>query len=385
MRNRLRIVAALAGCTLAASAAHGANVEVPSLELYTKGSLSGGTVDLQTEGETDLTVEGGVKFGASITLGFSSPSLEDDFTARLYQGSSAGSALTFSAASVVIRDLFDVPLDFTYFVGQSDEFAGGAAFPEVFGSEPIATNYRGFLYFPDSDHRYEGIHSAAGTGIRLALGPLSDRLYTAVYFYQDGHFRSGAGTGLDPYIFEAGRYSADAHLLLDLGKIKLESFLGGSFPVSDWGVYRGGLLFHAADVGGEFLAQIGVPYWDPMHSTADIDLFFLLFEARLHLGLVTLIPTVFLHPGTYAQQPSGEAGLLDFNLNLRIGDFQKALLAGGVETNLAFEEEDLQGLRIKLGPYFTFATPGVLWLLKIDTTVFPSLEFEGFVGIKAEF
>ena len=54
-----------------------ANVDVPSLELFTRGSVSSGTVELATEGEMDIAIEGGVKFGANITLGFNSPALSE--------------------------------------------------------------------------------------------------------------------------------------------------------------------------------------------------------------------------------------------------------------------------------------------------------------------
>ncbi len=122
-----------------------AGVDVPSLELYTRGTRESGTFVLQTEGEMDLAISGGVKFGGDITLGLTSQDLEQELPERLFLGESNGIALTFRAASVTIRDLFSTPVAFTYFVGESDELGSGTAFPEVFGSAPIATQYRGFL------------------------------------------------------------------------------------------------------------------------------------------------------------------------------------------------------------------------------------------------
>ena len=333
---------------------YGADVEVPTFELATRGTLRGGEVELQTDGEMDIRFKGGVKLGGSVALGFTSNSLEQSFVERTNGVPGSGSALTFSSASIVIREIFSLPLDFSYFIGESDEFASGEGFPEVFGTPPLASRYRGFIYFPDSI-RYEGIHTAAGTGIKLALHPMAEKVALAAYVYQDGYFYTGTGSTL---VFDPGSYSGDVHIMANLGKVKLEGFIGGTAPRSVLGYYRWGVIFHAADVGGEFLAQIGMPRYDPVRDRVDLDLFFLLFEARLFLDLVTLIPTVFVHPGYYKQNSTDEAGLLDFNFNIRIGNYEESLFAGGLETNLAFRKENLQDLEVKASPYITFATPG---------------------------
>jgi len=359
-----------------------ASVDVPSLELYTRGTLGSGTVDLQTEGEMELAIRGGVKFGGDITLGFASPFLEQDVVERIQLGESSGVGLTFRSASVIIRDLFSLPFSFTYFVGEGDELGSGAAFTEVLGSPSIATQYRGFLYFADSV-RYESIHTVAGTGVKLALDPVDNKYYAAFYAYQDGYFYDGVPPG--PIEFESGRYSFDVHSIAELGKVRLEAFLGATVPSSAYGYYRGGLLFHAADAAGEFLTEMGVPRWNPADDAASLDLFFILFEARIYLGPVSLVPTVFLHPGFYLQNPTSEAGLLDFNFSVRIGDRSGSLLSGGLESNFAFKEEDLQKLEVKVAPSVSFATAGALWQLKVNVQVFPSIDFEGFVGVKAEF
>ncbi len=360
-----------------------AGVEVPSLELYTRGTADSGTVVLQTEGEMDLAISGGVKFGGDITLGFTSQNLEQEVPERLFLGGSTGIGLTFRSASVTIRDIFSSPVAFTYFVGEGDELGSGTAFSDVFGSAPVATQYRGFLYFPDSWRRYDSIHAVAGTGMKLALRPAGSRYYLALYAYQDGYFYDTIAPGTIE--FEPGRYSVDIHSLANFGKVKLEAFLGATAPVSDYGYYRGGVLFHAADKGGEFLAEAGVPQWDPAHFSGGLDLFFILFEARIYLGLVSLVPTVFLHPGYYLQNPTNEAGLVDFNVSLRVGDRSGSLVSGGLESNIAFKKEDLQDLEIKLAPFLSAATAGAVWQLKVNVQVFPSMDFEAFVGVKAEF
>jgi hypothetical protein len=366
-----------------------ANVDIPSMELYTRGTLDSGSVDLQTEGELELAVRGGVKFGGEITLGFVSPQLEQSITDRLISEqlmipSTGGVALTFRSASVIIRDLFSLPLSFTYFVGESDELGSGTQFPQAFGIRPVATEYRGFLYFPESA-RYDSIHTVAGTGTKIAYSPQDSSFQVALFAYQDGYFYQTIAGPPVSYEFDPGRYSVDVHSLANLGKIHLEAFAGATLPSSALGYYRGGLLFHAADVGGEFLAQVGVPRWDPARDTANLDLFLILFEARLYLGAVSLVPTVFLHPGYYLQNPTGEAGQLDFNFALKIGDRTESLLRGGFESNVAFHEEDLQGLEVKLAPFMSFATAGAVWQLKVNVRVFPSIDFEGFIGVKAGF
>jgi hypothetical protein len=94
---------------------------------------------------------------------------------------------------------------------------------------------------------------------------------------------------------------------------------------------------------------------------------------------------VFLHPGWYLQQETGEAGLVDFNLRLSLGDRSGSIARGGLETNVAFKEEDLQDLEARVSPFLGFATAGALWQIKVNVQVFPSMDFEAFVGVKAEF
>ncbi len=358
-----------------------ASVDIPSLELYSRAIPGSGTLDLETEGEMDIAIRGGVKFGGEISLGFLSPFLEQDGANRLYLGADEGTALTFKSASVIIRDVLTLPFSLTYFVGESDTIGSGAAFADVFGAQPVASQYSGFLYFPDSV-RYDGIHTINGTGVKAALNPVDARYYAAVYAYQDGYFYDVTPSGV---AFDPGRYSVDVHGLADFGKLKLEAFAGVTAPVSSYGYYRAGLVFHAADTAGEFLAQVGVPRWDPAHGSTDLDLFLVLFEARIYLGLLSIVPTVFLHPGSYLQQPTGEAGLVDFNVSLRLGDRSGSIVSGGLESNVAFKKEDLQDLEARVSPFVSFATAGALWQIKANVQVFPSIDFEGFIGVKAEF
>jgi len=362
-----------------------ATVTVPYLELFTKASTGGG-FDLQSEGEIDLLVSGGYKFGGSMVLGFLSNNLEQDLTNRIALGSSEGGTLTLKAASIAIQNLLGLPLAFNYFIGLNDAFASGDGFSDLFGTIPITTQYSGFMYFSDGI-RYNGIHRVAGTGLRLLLAPEKNRFASALYLYQDAYFAVEGPPG--EYTFESGHYSADWRLMLNLEKIHMDCFLGATYPASTWGYYRTGLLFHAANPGGEFLAQIGIPRYDPYADTFGLDLLYLLFEARLTLGVFSIIPTAFLHPGRYEQKATGEGGLIDFNLNFRIGDPTVSLINGGLEGNLVFDDPTLQDFTAKASPYLNIATPGVLWQLKVDAQLFPwegpANMFGAYIGVKAQF
>ena len=84
---------------------------------------------------------------------------------------------------------------------------------------------------------------------------------------------------------------------------------------------------------------------------------------------------------------------MDVNLKFAIGNIDKHLVRGGIEGNCSFTENLIENPVIKVSPFFSFITPGVLWELKCGITVFsdplpyndiPGM-FEGFIGIKAEF
>jgi hypothetical protein len=362
---------------------YAANVTVPSLELYTKGAWEDNIFALRTAGEMDLRVEGGYKFGGRVVLGFDSTNLEENFIDR---ESSSIAGFTFQTASIVIREMFSLPLAFTFFIGESDIFASGEGFDYIFGDKNVKANYSGFLYFFDGI-RYDGIYQPAGTGIKFEIGPLHEFFYMSLYAYQDGYFYLDNPTDKT---FSPGQYSGDLRMLFNFDRIKLEAFVGGTAPVPDslYGYYRAGLLFQAQALKGlELIAQVGLPLWNPATSF-DINLFYMLLEFKLFPGVVKLIPTVFLHPKYYKQQPTDEEYQLDVNLKLHIGT-DESLINGGVEVNSQLDiEELLNKTEVRVAPYLSFITPGVVWQLKVNAKVYPfNFEemFEGFIGIKAEF
>ncbi|GAH16271.1 unnamed protein product, partial [marine sediment metagenome] len=131
-----------------------ADVTIPSLELYTRGVNSGGTFTFESEGDMDLLFEGGYKFEGLVVLNYTSTRLE---TPAIDGG------LTFKTARITQRELFGLPLSFSYFIGEGDTFCSGDIFPQYFGANPVATAYRGLMHFPEGI-RYNGIHTLKGTG-----------------------------------------------------------------------------------------------------------------------------------------------------------------------------------------------------------------------------
>jgi hypothetical protein len=365
-----------------------ANVIVPSLELYSRAALQDDrSIHLQTEAEMDLLIAGGYKFGGRVVFGFISDSLEQNFINGIIQGNFTGSGLGFKSASITIRDLFSLPLNFIFFIGESDVFAFGEDYGDIFGTTPIQTNYSGFLYFSDipQGRRYEGVHRPAGTGIQLLIKPIiNNKMSMSLLVYQDGYFYRGSSTSPT---FSPGHYSVDYRIMCNFNKVKFEYFLGGTWPASDYGYYRTGFLFWGGGKIGAVLIQAGMTRWSPSDYNFELGWFFILVEPRISVGFFSFIPTVLIRPAYYNQQATVESGLIDFNIKLHFGKVEH-MFNGGIETNLAFQEEYMQDLQTKVSAYFSFAIQGVLWIIKVNAKVYPfELQdmFEGFIGIKAEF
>jgi hypothetical protein len=367
-------------CLLGRGAAFAASINVPSFEILTRGFVQDGLFGFTSRGSLDLKIEGGVKFGGRVTLGYETTALEDT-------GDVTG--VTFASAGIELRQLGGAPLDLAFFVGQDDVFCSGDAFPDLFGTASIATRYRGFFYFPESII-YDGIHSVEGTGFRLTFPTGSERFLASAYLYQDMRFTRGA-PGLE--VFFPGHYSADLRFLLNFEHFKLEAFGGATLPVPGvpYGSYRGGMLFYAGQENVEFLAQIGIPRIAPTVDTFSLNLFYLLFEPRVNLGLLHIMPTFFWHPQYYLHESTGELGSFDVNLNFLLASDERPTVSGGIEANLVFASQEAAGtqqLDVTVSPYLRFITPGVLWDLKVNANVFPfdlDTLVDVFLGIKAVF
>ena len=361
---------------------YAANLEVPNMEIITRSNFDTGTPVLTTRAKIDLLVSGGYKLGGSLTIGFDSSDLGYSQTdpGTLGTATEIGSYLSnqtylqFQSAQVIIRDLFSSPANLTYFIGKTDVLCSGDDFQTIFGSQQIATRYRGYLYFPDNE--FNGIHTINGTGLKLSSNFGSDKNITSAYVYEDGYMGSGY-------------FSSDIRTLFNFDKIKIEGFLGATYPASTYGLYRAGFLFnYNPGTTGDFFAQIGVPQWDPSENFT-IDRVFFLFEPRIKFNPVTIILTLFLHPGYYLQSTTGDSGSSDVHINFMIGEPGVSTFSGGIEGSTTYNASAATNqFGIKVTPYLSAITSGVIWNIMLNTKLFPySLNdmFEGVISVKAEF
>jgi hypothetical protein len=381
-RHRAPVLGAAVGLFLLLSvSAFPASVLVPTMELITHGSTVGGSFTLLTYGNMELSIEGGYKFGGSIAFGL--PRLP---ILPLEAAGYLPLSLSFLSASMTIRDVLNLPVNVSYFIGANDVLCSGDGFTQ-FGVAPIMTAYRGFMAFPTGP-MYDGIYQVWGTGMHLQYVPQVETASIDLYVYEDTHPPYPGGA--TPLIVSAVNWSADIRFLLNLSGAKLEAFAGATLTPteSQYGLYRGGLLFYAADRNVEFLAQIGIPLWDPATDPLSVDLFYLLVEPRLHLGIVSIVPTFFWHPRGYMQaiNPT-EVGSFDVNLNIFAGDVTRSALQGGIESNITFRSSAGQ-VGARVSPWLGFSTQGIIWTLKVTANLIPfnlATVFEGFVGVRAQF
>ena len=346
-----------------------ADLFVPTMEMITRGYVDASSFVLDTRGTFELAVAGGYKIGGNIMV-----SIESDDLASL----NSPPALSFTSAHVIARNLFTLPINLSYFVGEYETFGNGDVFFKQFGTVPVASKYRGYIYFPEGI-RYDGIYNPTGTGIEIETSEdLFPNLQLAGYIYQDSYLGKGY-------------YSSDLRTILNLELFKLEGFVGYSFPVARYGYFRGGvLLYYNTGIGGEFLMQVGIPLWDPSADPLSINLFYFFFEPRVNFNIFSIIITLFWHPSYYQQQTTGELGNADINIDFRAGDLVKNPYAGGLETTLKFQTADTatEQISLSVSPYFRAVTTGIIWTFKINMNLVPfnvSEMFEGFIGVKAEF
>lgn len=366
---------------LVAPSLSAANVSIPLFRLLTRGTVSEGVFSLNTVANVDIALEGGYKFGGRLEFEL----LNDDLEASDELGDSydpealravLGRTLTFKSANVIVREAFGTPIELSYFTGETDLIAAGHSFPELFGSVPFTTDFRGYVYFPEGI-AYEGIHAVSGTGFGVSTNQWLQNLRVLGYLYQDAWLGSG-------------NYSSDLRLLYNTERLKLEYFVGASFPRGPYGVYRSGLmLFYTTGEGGEFFTQIGVPRFAPGEDTElTIDHFYFLFEPRVSLGLLSIVLTLFWHPEYYLLTPTGEDGAIDINVKFLLGNRLDAEVRGGVENRVALRPSSSTQLTAVVSPFLEVNTSGVLWDFKVNARLFPfSLAdmFEGFIGIRTEF
>ncbi|MBN1648512.1 MAG: hypothetical protein JW874_10820 [Spirochaetales bacterium] len=360
-----------------------ANLFIPELELITRGYVEDGRFKLATRGDIDFLIEGGYKFGGEIKLHIYTPNIieglalqdetiEDEADALAYLNNTG--FLVFEGANIQIREIFNINLNFSFFLGEFTSFCSGDLFSKQFGTAEIGTRFRGYLYFPEALD-YNGVHTVNGTGISIMTDLKADSLQLSLYLYQDAYM-------------EPGIYSSDFDLAINLERFKLEFFAGATFPDTDWGSYRAGLLlYYKAGEIGEFLTEIGIPKFSSEVNDFNIQLFYFLFEPRINLGFMSIIPTFFWHPQYYLQEETGQEGAMDFNLNLRFGNPVKFPLTGGIESTFSYGSTSSSSFETLVSPYISFISSGVQWDIKAIFQVFPwepEQLIEAFIGITAE-
>lgn len=375
-------VAIFAVLIFLASVVSAANVTIPTFQLLTRGILEDSQFSLQTAGQVEIDFGGGYKFGGRLSLALSENNLEEATRpSDTYDPNNIETllnrSLRFQSASVVVRQMFGWPVDTTYFIGEADRLLNGDVFPAQFGSDMIASDFRGLLYFP-TGVVFDGIHVIDGTGIAVSTSSAWQRVFLQGALYQDAYLG-------------AGKYSTDLRAAFNTPAFKAETFLGASFPVGDWGAYRGGiLLFYDTGQGGEFLAQIGVPRWAPVTDGAlNIDDFFFLFEPRVHINILSIVLTLFWHPEYYLQAATGETTATDIIVRFIAGNVQENVVSGGLENGITLRPaSNEEQLRISVTPFVSLNASGVIWDLKANVKVFPFALgdlLDVYVGIRTEF
>ena len=251
--------------------------------------------------------------------------------------------------------------------------------PGYFGSERIASLFRGYLYFnpATSNVVYDGLYTVNGTGLQLDTDFGREHNMLSLYTYQDNYLG-------------AGHYSSDIRWAVDGESFKLDAFAGASYPYADNCMYHGGLLVGLiANEQGEFFAQVGVPRIVPGEDSINASLFYFLFEPRIHFGIGSLIFTFFSHPSYYKEyllEKTGETGDMHTNINLLFGKPEETL-AGGVETSLLVSDDS--DLTTTVSPYMSFLTQGAIWNLKFNWVATEQSDisrmFSAFIGLRAEF
>ncbi len=357
-------------------------VSIPSLELMSWGRLEEGKFGLYSRGYLEVALLGSEQdFGGKAEFLFEDSNLEESSTLPPSYDPAAldrvfKKKLSIKSLSVEMKQIFRLPVSISYFTGSTDNIGGGKIFSSVFGLPSIASPVQGYLYFPQSI-QYEGLHTIAGTGLKLYTDKAFEKIFLSAYTYQDQYLGKG-------------KYSSDLWLAFNHQGLQLETFLGASYPVSTVGVYRAGLLFHyVTPEGGAFFTQIGIPRWDPKEDTRfTVDLFYFLFEPRVQIGLFGVAITFFWHPAYYLQTATQESGVTDLYIRFTYGKQPRTSWVGGIENGVTVQTNAGEQVTYRLTPFFSIQTYGVQWEFRVNFNLYPyhwSSFIETFVGAKTSF
>ena len=380
----LILCTALLFLTAPAARLSAADLTVPEMELITRASVEDGSVVLDTVGDIDIAVEGGYKLGGSLTLGIESDRLGSPASrpepgatdAEIVDYLDQAPYLFLKSAKISVSEAFGLPLRVSYFTGETDTFANGDLFPRYFASAPVASLFRGYMYFP-GQVVYDGLYTVNGTGLQLESDFGRPWNLLSFYTYQDNYLGRG-------------QYSTDLRWAVNSDFFKLETFAGGSYPYGEYGMYHAGVLVGLmAKERGEFFAQVGIPRLAPGEDELEIGLFYFLFEPRIHFGIGSLIFTFFSHPTYYKEYltlPTGETGDMHTNVNLLFGKPEVTPLAGGLEGTIVYSDDsDITGI---VSPYLSFITQGAVWRIKFNWVATEwsdtSQMFNAYIGVRAE-
>ncbi|MDR1109035.1 MAG: hypothetical protein LBL19_08380 [Spirochaetaceae bacterium] len=389
-----------------------AELTVPRLEMASRGRMEDGEFALGSVVSADLALSGGYKYGALLGFSFEAPDLAK---AMAYRNFSFGrlppgtpitdfeynelvdqtndrlknqGTLSFRVAKATARDLFDKPLELSFFIGETGYFCNGDEFTERFGINPIGSEFRGFFYFPDGiggdmTRQYKGIHGVRGTGISLALTGW-ESFVPMLYFYQDfSYFRvvnnQVVGT----------RYSGDFRFLINRESVKLEAFGGVSLNGGLDANIRGGILAHfSSQERVEFLLQGGIPGWEKGEDFG-IDNFYFLMEPRLLFEDFGFYVTFFYHPLEYMHiKTPEERGKADINIKFLSEDANTGF-TWGLETTLGLKLDGKEDFSVWVSPFTGFMASGLRWDTKLRVNVLewqtPAEMFELFIGVRTAF
>lgn len=367
----------IVGLLSATTAARAADVSVGSLQIYSRGYLQNGAVQIDSRTKFDLSIGGGYKFGAKLSFGMDTTN--PDFAAVPATAPAATilqRVLLFNGAEITAKRLLGSPLSLSYFVGMNDVFGSGIVFSDQFGTAPVGTSFGGFLTYPKPPAiEYDGMYQVSGTGIRVSLPSDPKTLLVDAYLYTDAYLGSGV-------------YAADLRLAVNTDQFKIETFAGASFPHSPYGLYRAGLFFYYnPSDSGQFLTGIGLPYWSPADGFSAQQLY-LLLEPRIRLDPFSVIMTLFWHPAYYLDAPTNEGGAFDLNVRLQLGNELKDPAAFGIDNLMTLYSSGSNDFAFTVSPFLRLNATGVIWDFKIAAQLLPfkldSL-FTGYIGIRTEF
>jgi hypothetical protein len=396
----------------------GAEITVPRMELTSRGAEVDGSFCLSTNAAFDIALNGGYKYGVLLGLSFEAADLGKALAYRNFSVNPFGlpdpladpvnaedfsdltghynalldrynnqAALTFRLAKATARELFGLPLEFSYFAGIGDPFCSGEEFALRYGIPDMGTQFTGFYYFPqgiggDPRRHYNGLYSVQGTGFSFAFTKWENYV-PMLYFYQDFSIYDGAN-------FNKPRFSGDLRFLFNGPKFQAEAYMGMSGSKDEKNEIRGGILaFFRSGMGTEFLLQCGVPCYK-VDEEFSIDNVYFLFEPRIKFGLVSLHTTFFYHPLEYLHiKTRDEKGKADINIKVLVGDLAESSVQGGFETTLGLKVYSMSDYSFLLGPFISFLGSGLQWDLKLRIN---PLEWEAsgkvvefFAGVKTSY